>query len=45
MAKQASFNYKIDPEHIDFQKNISPIVLADMIVNAAGRDAEQHGLD
>ena len=43
MAKQASFNYKIDPEHIDFQKNISPIVLADMIVNAAGRDAEQHG--
>ena len=43
MSKQASFNYKIDPEHIDFQKKISPIVLTDMIVNAAGKDADQHG--
>ena len=43
MSYQASFNYKIDPEHIDFQKNISPIVLTDMIVNAAGKDADSHG--
>lgn len=43
MAQQTSFDYKIDPEHIDFQKNISPIVLTDMIVNAAGKDADKHG--
>lgn len=43
MAQQTSFTYKIDPEHIDFQKNISPIVLTDMIVNAAGKDADNHG--
>ncbi len=43
MTQQTSFNYKIEPEHIDFQKNISPIVLTDMIVNAAGKDANQYG--
>ena len=43
MTQQTAFNYKIEPEHIDFQKNISPIVLTDMIVNAAGKDADQHG--
>ncbi len=43
MTYQTSFNYRIDPEHIDFQKNISPIVLTDMILNSAGKDANQHG--
>ena len=43
MKYQTSFNYKIDPQHIDFQKNISPIVLAEMILNAAGSDANNHG--
>lgn len=43
MTQQTAFDYKIEPEHIDFQKNISPIVLTDMIVNAAGKDADQHG--
>lgn len=43
MIQQASFNYKIEPEHIDFQKDISPIVLTDMILNAAGSDANRHG--
>jgi len=43
MVQQTSFNYRIDAEHIDFQKNISPIVLTDMILNAAGKDADQHG--
>ncbi len=43
MTQQKAFNYKINPEHIDFQKNISPIVLTDMIVGAAGKDADQHG--
>ena len=43
MKQKASFNYSIAPEHIDFQKNISPIVLTDMIVNTAGKDANQHG--
>lgn len=43
MTHKASFNYKIDPEHIDFQKNISPIILAEMILNAAGSDANNHG--
>lgn len=42
MMKQTSFDYKVEPEHIDFQKNISPVVLTDMIVNAAGKDAEQN---
>ncbi len=31
------------PEHVDFQKNISPIALADKILNAAGSDADEHG--
>lgn len=43
MAKQTSFDYRVDPEHIDFQKNLSPIVLADMILNVAGKDASSHG--
>ena len=43
MTQQTSFEYKIAPEHIDFQKNISPIVLADLILNAAGKDADNHG--
>ncbi|HUI33552.1 MAG: thioesterase [Dysgonamonadaceae bacterium] len=43
MTQQKSFGYKIEPEHIDFQKNISPIVLTDMILNAAGSDANEHG--
>lgn len=43
MTQQTAFNYRIDPEHIDFQKNISPIVLTDMILNAAGKDADEHG--
>ena len=43
MTPQTSFKYKVDPEHIDFQKNILPMVLADMILNAAGTDANQHG--
>lgn len=44
MAQQKAYNYKIEPEHVDFQKNISPVVLTDMILNAAGRDANEHGL-
>ena len=43
MTPQTSFKYRVDPEHIDFQKNILPMVLADMILNAAGRDANNHG--
>lgn len=43
MSFQTTFNYKIDPEHIDFQKNISPIVLTDMILNAAGKQADMNG--
>ena len=43
MVHKKSYNYKIDPEHVDFQKNISPITLADMILNAAGNDANEHG--
>ena len=36
MVHKKSYNYKIDPEHVDFQKNISPITLADMILNNIG---------
>ena len=43
MTQQKAFNYKIEPEHVDFQKNISPITLADMILNAAGSDANEYG--
>src|SRR5690554_1878698 len=43
MVHKKSYNYKIDPEHVDFQKNISPITLVDMILNAAGRDANEYG--
>ncbi len=43
MTHQKTYNYKVEPEHIDFQKNISPIVLTDMILNAAGSDANEHG--
>ena len=43
MTHQSTFNYIIDPEHIDFQRNISPIILADMILNAAGKQADQYG--
>ena len=43
MTYQSSYNYKIDPVHIDFQKNISPIVLTDMILNAAGTQADEYG--
>ena len=43
MAQQKAFSYKIEPEHIDFQKNITPIVLTEMILNAAGSDANEYG--
>ena len=43
MTHKTSYKYKIDPEHIDFQKNISPIVLTDMILNAAGTQADEYG--
>lgn len=43
MTQQKAYSYKIAPEHIDFQKNISPIVLTDMILNSAGNDANEHG--
>ena len=43
MTHKTSYKYKIDPEHIDFQKNISPIVLTDMILNAAGTQADGYG--
>ena len=43
MTYQTTYNYKINPEHIDFQKNISPIVLTDMILSAAGKQADQYG--
>ena len=43
MTYQTSYNYKINPEHIDFQKNISPIVLADMILKTAGKQADEYG--
>lgn len=43
MTPQTSFKYRVDPEHIDFQKNILPMVLADMILNSAGSDANNHG--
>lgn len=44
MRQPTLFNYKIDAAHVDFQKNISPIVLADIIVGSAGKDADQQGL-
>lgn len=40
MKQPTKFDYKIDSGHVDFQKNISPIVLADMIVDTAGKDAD-----
>lgn len=43
MTQQTTFKYNIAAEHIDFQKNISPIVLTEMILNTAGKDADQHG--
>ncbi|MDD2476709.1 MAG: thioesterase [Dysgonamonadaceae bacterium] len=44
MTKPKCFKYRVNPEHVDFQKNILPTILADMIVKAAGEDADQHGL-
>lgn len=44
MRQPTLFSYKIDASHVDFQKNVSPIVLADMIVSVAGKDADQQGL-
>ena len=43
MTFKKKYSYRIMPEHVDFQKNISPIVLADKILNAAGNDADEHG--
>lgn len=42
MTRQKCFNYIIEPEHIDFQKNISPTTLTGMILNAAGKDADDN---
>lgn len=43
MKQQSIFKYIIDPGQVDFQKNLSPIVLTQMIVDAAGKDADNHG--
>ena len=43
MSQQKSYKYQVNPEHVDFQKNILPTILADMIVKAAGEEADEHG--
>ena len=44
MKQPAKYDYKIDSGHLDFQGNISPIVLAEMIVDASGKNADEQGL-
>ena len=44
MKQPAKYDYIIDSGHVDFQGNISPIVLADMIVDASGKNADEQGL-
>lgn len=43
MTPIKSFQFRVEPEHIDFQKNISPMIMADMIVKTAGEDAKEKG--
>ena len=43
MIEKKAYNYNIEPEHVDFQKNILPTALADKVLNAAGSDANEHG--
>ena len=40
MIQLAAFNYKIDATYIYFKKSISPIVLAEMNVSAAGKNTD-----
>ena len=44
MKQPAKYNFKIDSGHLDFQGNLLPIVLADMIVAASGKNADEQGL-
>lgn len=44
MKQPAKYDYKIDSGHLDFQGNITPIVLADLIVAASGKNADEQGL-
>lgn len=44
MKQPAKYDYIIDSGHLDFQGNITPIVLADMIVAASGKNADEQGL-
>ena len=44
MKQPAKYDFNIDSGHVDFQSNISPIVLADMIVAASGKNADEQGL-
>lgn len=43
MTHTKTFSYEIGPEHVDFQKNISPMTLASNILSAAGNDANERG--
>lgn len=44
MKQPAKYDFKIDSGHLDFQGNISPIVLADLIVAASAINADEQGL-
>lgn len=44
MKQPAKLEYKIETGHLDFQRNITPIVLADMIAATAGKNADDQGL-
>ncbi len=44
MRQPEKYDYIIDSGHVDFQGNLSPIVLADMIVDASGKNADEQGL-
>ena len=44
MKQPAKYDYIIDSGHVDFQGNISPIVLPDIIVDASGKNANEQGL-
>ena len=40
---KSTYNYKIQPQHVDFQKNITVMSLGDILLDTAGINAEANG--